>query len=348
MTHLTPPSRVHSLIDVARSLMGPLVALGGMLVAAHAHAQDARAASVLAYDQAEALMAQGKVSEACPRYAESHKLDPQLGTLLHLADCLERNGQTASAWATFRDAAEIADKKGDPRKQVAEQRIQTLIPRLSRLQINVPAGLELHVERDSIVVGSALLSAPVPTDPGPHTITASAPGRQTWTGTAVVKADGSITVITIPELAKEVPSSPESSVTPTVPTSTKPADTPETSKPGFVAQHWPALTAGAVGVVGVAVGSVFGLKSMSKKDEADQHCDGAKCRDTEGVNLRNDAYAAGNISTIGFAIGGVGLAAGAVLWFVLPASSSQTTEGSQTGRTRLGLTPGALTVEHAW
>jgi len=325
-----------------------------MLVCAHASAQDARAAAVLAYDQAEALMAAGKVAEACPRYAESQKLDPQLGTLLHLGDCFEKNGQTASAWASFRDAAEVAEQRGDPRKKFAEKRIKALAPRLSRLQINVPHVADLHVERDSIVVGNTLLNSPVPTDPGSHTITASAPGRQTWTGTAVVKPDGSATVITIPDLDKAVTASPAAPASATVATTTQPADSAEptapadTSKGGSVAKRWPALAAGAVGVAGIAVGSVFGLKSMSKKKEASEHCDGADCRDQTGVTLKNDALAAGNISTIGFVVGGVGLATGVVLWFVLPSGSSQATEGRQAGQTRVALTPSSVTVEHVW
>ena len=339
---------------VARLLTGSIVALSGILVTAHVSAQDSRAAAVLAYDQAEALLAAGKVSEACPRYAESQKLDPQLGTLLHLGDCFERNGQTASAWAAFRDAAEIAEQRGDPRKRFAEKRIKALASRLSRLQINAPHIAELHVERDSIVVGSTLLNAPVPTDPGSHTITASAPGRQAWTGTAFVKADGSATVITIPELEKEKPVSPAAPASPPVEATAKAAETPQPTKAaeppegGFWSQRWPAVAAGAVGVAGIAVGSVFGLKSMSKKQAASKHCDGADCRDLVGVALRNDALAAGNISTIGFVVGGVGLATGAVLWFVLPSSSSQTTEGRQAARTRVGLTPNAVTVEHVW
>src|SRR5258706_3292372 len=84
-----------------------------LVVPRAALAQDAKAAAVSAYDEAETLIAQGKLAEACPRYAESQRLDPQLGTLLHLADCMERNGQTASAWAGFREASEVAGTLGD-------------------------------------------------------------------------------------------------------------------------------------------------------------------------------------------------------------------------------------------
>ena len=40
-----------------------------------------------AYDDAEKLMAAHDYAAACPKYAESQQRDPQLGTLLHLADC---------------------------------------------------------------------------------------------------------------------------------------------------------------------------------------------------------------------------------------------------------------------
>ncbi len=300
---------------------------------------------MLAYDEAERLMGQGKIADACPKYAESQRLDPQLGTLLHLADCLEQNGQTASAWASFREASELAEKKGDTRRALAEQRIQALVPRLSKLQINVPAGSDVHVERDSIVVGNTLWSAPVPTDPGPHTITASAPGRRSWTGTAVVKADGSTTVIDVPVLEKEVPTSPETSVAPAGAAATTQKDD-SSQKGGGIGNRWPALVAGGVGIVGVGIGTVFGLKSMSKHDDAEEHCNGNQCT-AEGVALRDDALAAGNVSTVAFIVGGVGLAAGVTLWFTLPSGSGDSARVTRQ-RLRVGVSPRGFQLEQAF
>src|SRR5690349_12341464 len=99
--------------------------------------QEAKAAAVSAFDEARRLSEAGQVAEACLKFGESQRLDPQLGTLLHLADCLERNGQTASAWASFRDAAELAATRGDQRQALAEERAASLLPRLSKLQIEV-------------------------------------------------------------------------------------------------------------------------------------------------------------------------------------------------------------------
>ncbi len=315
-----------------------------ILIAGAAAAQDAKGGSVLAYDEAQKLMAEGKIGEACPKYAESQRLDPQLGTLFHLADCLEKNGQTASAWASFREAVDIAKKLGDPRKELGERHIAALVPKLSRLQINVAEGAEIHVERDAVTVGKALFGAPVPMDPGPHTITASAPGKRTWTSKIVIPADGSITMVTVPELTAEVSTSPESSETSLAPTArpTTAAGHTQSERSGLK-RRWPAIAAAGVGLTGVAVGSVFGLRSMSKHDAVEEHCGASTCRDQTGVDLSDEAIAAGNISTIGFIVGGVGLAAGAVLWFTLPSGPNE--EGA---RLDVGISRGSATVRGAF
>src|SRR5690606_27175102 len=94
-----------------------LVALSILLVATVAPAQNAKkAAAIVAFDEAQSLMESGELAEACKKYGQSHRLDPQLGTLLHWAHCLEQIGHTASAWAGFREAAELAEAKGDSRK----------------------------------------------------------------------------------------------------------------------------------------------------------------------------------------------------------------------------------------
>jgi hypothetical protein len=98
-----------------------------------------------------------------------------------------------------------------------------------------------------------------------------------------------------------------------------------------------------LGVVGVVVGSVFGFKSMSAHDDADPYCDDdGRCWDTRGYDAAEDAVSAGNLSTLGFLVGGLGLAGGAVLWFTAPSSS--TAESSAT----LGVGPGSVKVKVAF
>lgn len=312
-----------------------------------AHAQDATAAAVLAYDEAEALMAQGRVRDACPRYAESHRLDPQLGTLLHLAECLERNGQTATAWSRFREAAELAEKRSDPRQELATQRASALVPRLSKIRINVAPGSEPTVDRDSLIIGKPLWGTPVPTDPGLHRITASAPGHKPWSVVIEVKPDASTTTIEVPPLQREgapvaaatAVAAPPAAPPPAQPAPAAPAEQSKSSA------RWSALLVGGAGVVGVGIGSYFGLHSMSLKDDASEHCDGNLC-DAEGVGLKEDAIAAGNVSTAAFIIGGAALAAGVVMWIALAPDDAPAKASAPRGW-RLGLGRG-VTLEQRW
>jgi hypothetical protein len=104
-------------------------------------------------------------------------------------------------------------------------------------------------------------------------------------------------------------------------------------------QHIAALAAGGVGIAGVVVGTVFGLQAISKNADADTRCNGLSCSDPQGVADASDAHKAGTISTVAFAVGAAGLAAGAVLWFTAkPAGTAA----------RLGVGVGSVQVEGVW
>jgi hypothetical protein len=307
-----------------------LTLLGVLAIAPGARAQGANAATAQAlFDEAKALMAAGRAEQACPKFAESQKLDPGLGTLVNLAACYEKTGKLASAWSTFLEAESAARADGSHEGvRVAQERAAALAPKLSKLKITVvaePPGLE--IQRDGVPVGQAQWGLAVPADPGPHTIVATAPERVPFRTEVTLSEPGATVDVAIPELAP-------ARVAPTTP-DTRP---PEPGRPkGLGAQHYVAIGAGVIGLAGVAVGTVFGLQSMSKGDEADEHCDGGSCRVQEGVELREDARTAGNISTIGFIVGGVGLAGGAVLWFTASPSRSEPQAGLVVGPGRVAV-----------
>ena len=62
---------------------------------------------------------------------------------------------------------------------------------------------------------------------------------------------------------------------------------------------------GALGVATIALGSYFGLRAMSKWDEAQDHCVDSAC-DASGVDLHDTAQTSGNVSTALFAVGAAG------------------------------------------
>src|SRR5262249_38113298 len=51
------------------------------------------------FDQGRAAMQRGDFAQACGLLERSQRIDPAVGTLLYLAECYEKSGRTASAWA---------------------------------------------------------------------------------------------------------------------------------------------------------------------------------------------------------------------------------------------------------
>jgi hypothetical protein len=86
-----------------------LVAMGVLVSAAsprlaRAQSADASTQADAAFKEAQRLHAAGDDASACPKYAESKRLAPEVGVTLHLADCYAKTGKSASAWNEFQEA----------------------------------------------------------------------------------------------------------------------------------------------------------------------------------------------------------------------------------------------------
>ena len=309
-----------------------------------AYAGDTAAAEAL-FAEAKKLAASGDYSAACPKFEESQRLDAGMGTLYNLADCFAKVRRYASAWAAFRDVAAQARAAGQPAREAdARARAAALEPKLSRLTIVVrgggPQGLE--VRRDGVPLGKASWGLAVPVDIGEHAIVVSAPGKKTAEARIAVKHEAQSVTFEVPPLtdlpAELVPPPRSSMPIGNAPARGQPSEeetrTEEDRTRERRTRRTIALALGAVGLAGLGTGTVFGLVSLSKHNDADQHCDGAICRDQEGVDLRSDSRSAGNVSTAAFAIGVAGIAAAAYLWFTAPSSTA-----SAPSTSRVQLTP---------
>jgi len=158
-------------------LPAPLHAADGAAEPASGHNP---AAAQALFEEAQRRVAAGDYEQACPKFKASYALDAAGGTLLNLADCLEKQGRTASAWSHFKDALVQAQRDGrSERMQYAQQHIRALEPKLGYLTVQVPAasnvaGLTLQV--DGTELASAAWGTALPVDPGSHVVRAEAPG----------------------------------------------------------------------------------------------------------------------------------------------------------------------------
>ena len=76
------------------------------------------------------------------------------------------------------------------------------------------------------------------------------------------------------------------------------------------------------------------IDAKSKDDESKKSCRTDEFCSQEGVDLRDEALASGNVATVGFVAGGILLATGVVLLSVAPSSPAPTSRSSIAMRAR--------------
>jgi hypothetical protein len=118
---------------------------------------------------------------------------------------------------------------------------------------------------------------------------------------------------------------------------------------GLGKQKLAGLVVGGVGVAGIAVGTIFGLMTLSQKSNQQSACASATdCTDhDQAVSAHSSGMTDGTIATIGFVAGAALLAGGAVLFFTGHSPERQTA-------TRIHLVPsvapgsGGLSIDGAF
>jgi hypothetical protein len=319
-----------------RSLPLVFTFAAALAVPSAARAQNAsdQAAAEALFRDGRKLYDEGRYPDACAKFAESQRLDPAPGTLLNLAGCYEKNGQTASAWATFKSAVSAAHQKGrSDWEDLARQRAAALEPSLSKLTIVVDAPVEgLVVRRDGQEVGRAEWGTAIPVDPGRHVVEASAPQRRTQRQSIDVAPRGSTATVNVGELARDTSAG-----------GSGPVDAPHDGG----TQRVVGLALAGAGVVGLGVGAALGLVAMNKENDAlDHECNAQDLCSPRGVQLGQDAKSAATASTIAFGLGAAAVTGGLVLYFSAPRhSTAPATVGLRVAPTRGG---GSLRLEAAW
>ena len=301
-----------------------LVAAAVLLVPLAAHAQNKKEVVAEAlFQEGKKLMADGKYTEACPKLAESNRLDPGAGALTALALCHKAEGKWASSWSEFKDVVSLARRDGrKDREQVALASIAELEPKLSRLTIEVDATTLAPQEEillDDVPFQRAAYGQSLPADPGLHRITARAPGKKPWetTTTLAEKKDAKpiIIVVKVPAL-EDVPA--EAPVVQAPPPPTMDVSGPrERGNNRKIVSY----AVGGAGIAAVAVGAVFGVRALSKNSDSDQLC-GNPCASQAGLDANSDARSAATISNIAIGVGAAAIITGVVLYLTAPSSHS--------------------------
>jgi hypothetical protein len=317
-----------------------LLAAAAVLAPRAALAQEDAAIAEQLFRDGRALMQEGKIDEACEKFASSQRLAPAVGTKLNLAICREKQGKTATAWSLFADVEAVAQRNGDAaRARIAHDHEAALTGQLKKVVIEVPSpppGMVVKLDGTPLPVGA--LGTEIPLDPGDHDVTVTAPGKKTWEEAKLNLGPSATTVHVRVELQDEAPPAPAQPVAapPTAMNATPAAEPAAPSGPD-VAEAPAApprtntkliagLVVGGAGVVALGVAGYYGLTAIGRKNDENNYPVGSQDR----LTVYDQAKTA---QTWGFVFGGAGVAAlGVGLYLVLtshaqPDTATTTTTG---------------------
>ena len=170
---------------------------------------------------------------------------------------------------------------------------------------------DVTVEVDGRTVAKRLDGLALAVDPGPHTFTFEAPGHHPKVTQKFVLREGEKGRRERILLGGPAPM-----------VAALEAGPARMQAPSLGAQRVASLVTLGVGVVGVGAGVAFLTRAKSKSNDADSICPGSICQSDAALQMNHDARTAGNLATVAFAVGALGIAGGVALWLTAPSSPS--------------------------
>jgi hypothetical protein len=315
--------------------------------AAHAQTDEQRAGARSLATEGASAFNDGRYKEAVDLFTKAESLMHAPPHLLYLARAHSKLGQFVKAREAYlRITKEQLAGNAPPAfrdaQSTAQKELTAINPKIGSLEIKVEgaeAAKDLSVKVDGNPIASVLVGVPQPIDPGEHRVEASAAGFRAQPQTVRLgEGDKTSTVLKLepdPNAAPAAapPGAPSPAVQPGAPgapvhdTSTS----METTSSGG-GMRIGAYTAFGVGAVGLGLGTVFLLQSAGKRSDADAICNlpnGACPLDRKGEvdKLDSDSKSASTLSIVGFAVGGVGIAAGVAM--LVMSSKSETSAAAR-------------------
>lgn len=320
------------------STVAVLLALGwpSLTLAQDAGGAPAPAGSASTVSASE-LAAQGKQAydagnwkQAVDFYQRAESLEHSPEHLLYWARAAEKLGKLVQARENYQAVLDDMgeDDAAEQMKEEAKTALESLEPRLPWVTI-VVKGADIDTEVQVTVDGQPLmpgtLSVKQPIDPGTHEFRTRSGDLEGKPVTATF-AEGQQQEIALelpverkaePLVRREPAQPPPKPERAPEPWFEDEAPPPDEGSPGLRIAGYATL---GLGVVGLGVGTVFGLQTASKNDEIRRACgDVNNCPlevESEVEKLHDEANGLGTVATVGFIVGGVGVATGATLLLV--------------------------------
>ncbi|WP_437999002.1 hypothetical protein WMF26_02420 [Sorangium sp. So ce185] len=300
---------VASVVLASAALLAPAGAL------AQGMSSDPTLAQTL-FEEGRRLMEAKAYAEACPKLAESQRLRPGTGTLLNLALCNEALGKTATAWGQFKEALFASKKEGNAaREAFAQEHINALEPRLSKIVLKAEGTPGLLVRVDGHDIPAAALGTPIPIDPGAHEVEATASGYSVWSTIVQVGESADLKTIAVPKLQPAPPAQTAAAQPGPAAGGAGIAAGSSAGGGGGEGLRTAGFVIGGAGAAVLGVGAVFGILAAGQASDAEKDpalCPGKQCTPL-GRKEIDAAETKALVSTIGIGVGVAAIGAGAIL-----------------------------------
>jgi hypothetical protein len=274
------------------------------------HAQSNAAIAQQLFLDGERLMKTDHIAEACSKFSDSQRLDPAIGTLMHLAVCHEKMGKLATAWSEFTDLAGQAQRvRQREREDFARQHAAALDPKLQKIIIELshpPDGTTIKLDDALLPLG--VLGTEVPLDPGDHSLEVTAPGMKPWRQAKLNMGPSAVVTRVQVTLEEEAPVVAK-------PLTVMPTATTSTPEPDATSTNTTELIVGiGAGVLGLASGIVAIDEAVTSAGRSSDESKYAAAADPMGQKIvANQASEARTFAIIFGSASAVAIGTGAYL-----------------------------------
>ncbi|MBS2020725.1 MAG: hypothetical protein JST00_48175 [Deltaproteobacteria bacterium] len=327
-----------------RPVVGP-VALGALALLAPcrvvAQTSSDHEVAVAEFREARRLIDANDCAAALVRLERSLAREPSIGARMSMAECQEK-GEPVKAWRSLSEASVLAYTNHDDRLAQIETRMVQIERLVGTFHLGlapadlVRAGLDVRIDGQP-VDRFLLRRGIVAVEAGEHVVEATAPDRAPFSVKAPAPVPGSSVLVPIVLAERASAKAPPPATHPAPPQAAPSQAAPSQAAPprahddAKVTRRAVGLSLGAVGVVGLAVGSVFGLVALGRGRDLDDACGGdrERCSVLPGSveSIRDAGLSAATASTVSFVVGGAALAGGIAI-LVWPSKGDGARAGS--------------------
>ncbi|MCK6589168.1 MAG: tetratricopeptide repeat protein [Polyangiaceae bacterium] len=296
-------------------------------------------------EEGKAAAAEGRHADAVKLFKRADELDPKPETKFEMAKSLAADKKLIEASKLLNEILGATPAPPWSVKNPAQKMLTEVEQKIPWIQIKV-IGPDQSLTSTTIAGKEVDAESEIPWNPGEYVVAGDADGYKP-AEQKITLEEGEHEVV---ELELERLGGPRKKPPPAAPTATAPA--PDTTGPDTVTKppvtgggggggditsgpfFIPMVVGGGLGVVGIGVGTAFGIMALNSTASIED-CKKNVCPDTSrNRRAKEDALFQGNVSTIAFIAGGVGIAAGATMLVLQLTTSSKPPPPKTTGFVR--------------